>query len=33
MITTGRAATCHCHHFYPETDGLPLPDGEYQAPC
>ena len=28
MITAGRATTI----FYPETDGLPLPDGEYQAP-
>ena len=33
MITTGRAATATATAiFYPETDGLPLPDGEYQAP-
>ena len=29
MVTTGRAATAI---FYPESDGMPLPDGEYQAP-
>ena len=28
-MTTGSAATAI---FYPETDGMPLPDGEYQAP-
>ena len=27
-MTTGAAATI----VYPETDGMPLPDGEYQAP-
>ena len=27
-MTTGRATTI----FYPESDGMPLPDGEYQAP-
>ena len=31
MITTGRAATTTAI-FYPETDGKPLPDGEYQSP-
>ena len=29
MVTTRRAATAI---FYPESDGMPLPDGEYQAP-
>ena len=29
MVTTGRATTAI---FYPETDGLPLPDGNYQLP-
>ena len=29
MVTTGRAATTI---FYPETDGLPMPDGFYQDP-
>ncbi len=27
-MTTGAAAAI----VYPETDGMPLPDGEYQAP-
>ncbi len=27
-MTTGRATTI----FYPESDGMPLPDGEYQSP-
>ena len=30
MITTGRAATTAI--FYPESDGMPLPDGFYQDP-
>ena len=29
MVTTGRATTAI---FYPESDGMPLPDGEYQSP-
>ena len=29
MVTTGRATTTI---FYPESDGMPLPDGEYQGP-
>ena len=31
-MTTDAATTLATDIFYPETDGMPLPDGEYQAP-
>ena len=32
MIARPQALTAESEIFYPETDGLPLPDGETQAP-